>query len=61
LMTIDHCGFSRPRSRRTASRTRRLMRFRATALPSARGVVNPIRGPSSPVSRTQKAAKRGPE
>jgi hypothetical protein len=38
-----------------------LMRFRATALPKARGVVNPIRGPSGSSSRTQKAAKRGPE
>ena len=61
LMTMDHCGLNRSRWRRTASRTRRLIRFRTTALPIARGTVNPIRGPSGCGSRTQKAAKRGPE
>ena len=55
-----HCGLNRSRCKRTASRIRRLMRLRTTALPSARGTVNPIRGPSLPGSRTQKAAKRGP-
>jgi hypothetical protein len=59
LKTMDHCGFSPSRSRRTASRTRRLMRFRATALPSARGVVKPIRGPSGCVRRRQNAANKG--
>jgi hypothetical protein len=66
LMTMDHCGFSRSRVKRTASRNRRLMRLRTTAEPSARGTVRPMRGPehtprlSSP-SRTQKAVNRGPE
>jgi hypothetical protein len=61
LMTMDHWGFSRSRCRRTASRTRRLIRLRTTALPRARGVVNPICGPSGSVSRTQNAANRDPE
>ena len=61
LMTMDHWGFNRSRDRRTASRTRRLMRLRTTAFPSARGVVKPICGPSGSVSRTQKAANRDPE
>jgi hypothetical protein len=65
LMTMEHCGFSRSRPERTASRKRRLRRFRTTADPSARGTVKPIRGPgrlSGPSSsRTQKAANRGLE
>jgi hypothetical protein len=61
LKTIDHRGFNRSRCRRTASRTRRLMRLRTTDLPSARGVVNPMCGPSGSGSQTQKAAKRDPE
>jgi hypothetical protein len=61
LMTMDHWGFNRSSCRRTASRTRRLIRLRTTAFPRARGVVNPICGPSGSVSRTQKAAKRDPE
>src|ERR1035441_10421836 len=36
------------------------MRFRTTALPSARGQVKPICGPSGRGSRTQNAAKKGP-
>src|ERR1039457_6652203 len=36
------------------------MRFRTTALPSARGHVKPICGPSGRGSRTQNAAKKGP-
>ena len=66
LMTMNHCGFSRSRVQRTASRNRRLMRFRTTAGPSARGTVRPMRGPgtipllSSP-SRKQKAVNKGPE
>src|SRR5260370_19258762 len=35
LMTMDHCGLNRSRWRRTTSRTRRLVRFRTTALPLA--------------------------
>jgi len=37
------------------------MRLRATALPTARGSVKPMRGPLESGSRTQKAAKNGPE
>jgi hypothetical protein len=36
------------------------MRLRTTALPMARGKVNPIRGPSATGSSKQNAAKRGP-
>ena len=61
LMTMDHCGLSRARERRTASRSRRLIRLRATALPRARETVKPIRGPLPSGSRTQKAAKNGHE
>jgi hypothetical protein len=61
LMTMDHWGFNRSRWKRTASRTRRLIRLRTTAFPRARGVVNPMCGPSGSVSRTQKAANRDPE
>ena len=66
LMTMDHCGFSRSRVKRTASRNRRLMRFRATAEPSARGTVRPMRGPEyipppSGLSRKQKAVNKGPD
>ena len=61
LMTMDHWGFSRSRQRRIASRTRRRIRLRMTALPTARGRVKPIRGPSASGSRRQNAAKRGPE
>lgn len=43
-------------SSRTCSRNRRLIRFRTTALPKARGVVKPIRGPGS-LLRKQNAAK----
>ena len=59
LMTMDHCGFNRSRWNRTASRTRRRMRLRTTALPSARGTVKPIWGPSGCGSRTENAAKKG--
>jgi hypothetical protein len=37
------------------------MRFRATAFPKARGVVNPTRGPPASGSRRQKAANKGLE
>jgi hypothetical protein len=42
LKTMDHWGFNRSSCRRTASRRRRLIRLRTTAVPRARGVVNPI-------------------
>ena len=61
LKTIDHSGLNCSRCRRTASRTRRLIRLRTTALPSARGVVKPILGPPACGSRTQNAAKKGLE
>jgi hypothetical protein len=61
LMTMDHCGFNRSRCKRTASRTLRLIRLRTTALPRARGTVNPIRGPSAASDRSRNAAKSGPE
>src|SRR5579883_3367827 len=44
LITIDHLGFSPSRHDLTASRKRRLMRFRTTAFPMARGTVKPMRG-----------------
>ena len=45
LNTMDHSEFRESSSSRTASRMRRRIRFRTTALPSARGVVKPMRGP----------------
>jgi hypothetical protein len=64
LNTIDHSEFRESSSSRTASRMRRRIRFRTTALPSARGVVKPTRGPGPrSVSRgrpgRQNAAKNG--
>jgi hypothetical protein len=47
LNTIDHSGFNCDSSSRTASRMRRLIRLRTTALPRARGVVKPTRGPAT--------------
>ena len=55
---MDQCGFSQSSWPRTASRTRRLIRLRATALPSARGTVKPMWGPSGCGSRTRKRQKR---
>jgi hypothetical protein len=64
LNTIDHSEFRESSSSRTASRMRRRIRFRATALPNALGVVKPTRGhgvvsPSPRRSTRQKAAKKG--
>ncbi len=61
LITMDHCGLNWWSLLRTASRTRRLMRLRTTALPSARGTVKPIRGPAASGSHIQKATKNCPE
>ena len=64
LMTISHFGLSSVRCRRNASRIRRLMRFRTTLPPMARGTVSPNRGAQLLVSSgraRQKAANRGPE
>lgn len=66
--TTSHCGPNSGSSKRRASRIRRLMRLRVTALPIARGTVSPIRGPArrvaSPVSSTKaenrRAFKRAP-
>jgi hypothetical protein len=60
LNTIDHSGLSDASSSRTASRIRRLMRLRTTALPSAFGAVKPTRGPLPCTGAARrKAAKRG--
>jgi len=69
LNTIDHSELKESSSSRTASRIRRRMRFRATALPSARGVVKPMRDPDvgfvfstcsrGRLSSRQNAAKSG--
>ena len=40
---MDHSGLNAASSSRTASRSRRLIRFRTTAFPKALGVVNPTR------------------
>jgi hypothetical protein len=64
---MSHRGLSSARCRRNASRRRRLMRFRTTLPPIARGTVRPKRG-AEPVSAgrsssraRQKAANKGPE
>ena len=59
LKTMDHSGLSWASSRRAASRIRRRIRLRTTALPSARGVVKPTRGPGQSGVERQKAAKYG--
>jgi|SRR5579872_1451274 len=63
LMMMSHSGLSFARCRRNASRKRRLMRFRTTLPPIARGTVSPNRGLQPlPSSRArQKAANKGPE
>src|SRR5437667_5375962 len=60
-MTISHPAPANSRRARTASRTRRLIRFRTTAPPSARVQVNPTFTPSSPLFRKQNAENSGPE
>src|SRR5947208_2329375 len=50
LKTIDHSGLRNSSFKRTASRRRRRMRLRTTALPRARGVVKPTLWPVSPGS-----------
>src|SRR5580704_19415653 len=59
LITISHSGATSGKRTRSASRSLRFTRFLSTALPKARGTVNPSRGPSSWVrtTRRQKAAK----
>lgn len=57
LMTIQRCGSICASLLRSASRTRRFIRLRTTALPSARGAVKPILGPDVSGERQQKAAK----
>src|SRR6266700_217815 len=61
LMTISHPVPGNSWRARTASRTRRLIRFRTTAPPKARGQVNPTFTPPSPLFRKQNAENRGPE
>lgn len=64
FQTIRHAGSSLCNRRRTTSRSRRRARFRTTALPSAFGVVKPVRGPAAvscpPAARRQNATKHGP-
>ena len=57
LNTISQCGSTSPNLSRTTSRNRRRIRFLTTALPKARGVVNPTLGPSALSVRKQNAAK----
>jgi len=63
LMTMSHFGLSSIRCKRNASRIRRLMRFRTTLPPIARGTVSPNRGPGlwSSALAKQNAANSGPE
>src|SRR6266404_422852 len=61
LMTISHPTPGCSSRARTASRMRRLIRFRTTAPPRARGQVNPTFTPPSPLFRKQKAENSGPE
>src|SRR5262245_6512185 len=61
LITISHPGPSCSTLARTASRTRRLIRFRTTAPPRARGQVNPTLAPPSLLFRKKQAENRGPE
>src|SRR5437899_2521755 len=60
-MTISHPAPGCSRRRRTTSRTRRLIRFRTTAPPRARGQVNPTFTPPPPLFRRQNAENSGPE
>jgi hypothetical protein len=62
LITISHSGATSGNRTRSASRILRFTRFLSTALPNARGTVNPKRGPSSDSrgTRRQNAAKHRP-
>jgi len=60
LKTTDHLASSPASCSRTHSRSRRLMRFRYTALPTARGTVKPTRGRSCSASARQNAVKQRP-
>jgi hypothetical protein len=60
LNTMDHPGFNEASSSRTASRIRRRIRFRLTALPSALGVVKPTALPPPACPRLN-AANKGHE
>lgn len=60
LNTTEYSGPNLPNCSRTVSRNRRLIRFRTTALPSARGAVKPTFGPPDPSSARQNAEKYGP-
>ncbi len=58
---MSHRGSSSARCRRNASRKRRLMRFRTTLPPIARGTVSPNRALSWLGRARQKAANNGPD
>ncbi len=58
LKTIQHLAGNRCRSSRISSRSRRRMRFRWTDLPTARGSVNPKRGPSAGSRSRQNAVNK---
>jgi len=59
LITISHCAPNSLLWSRNASRILRLIRFRTTAFPNARGTVVPIRGPEESFRLRQKAANIG--
>lgn len=69
LRTISRVGSICSRRTRSCSRMRRRIRLRTTALPMARGIVNPILGPPSRIAavpetaecRSRKATKYGHE
>ncbi len=60
LKTTSHPGGRRSSRSRAASRIRRLMRFRRTDLPSARGTVSPMRETLPPGRFRQNTAKHCP-
>src|SRR5215469_1998894 len=60
LITISHSGANSKRRSRIISRSRLFRRFRTTALPSARGVVKPKRGPVLDGTLRQNAVKYWP-
>jgi len=60
LKTKSHPVASSAKCNRTTSRKRRRMRFRNTALPSPRGVVNPTREPFSAVASVVASVVAGP-
>lgn len=60
LITMSHPPANSASSGRNASRTLRRIRFRTTALPTARGIVSPSRAWLLSSHRKQNAVKSGP-